>query len=91
MQKSLFFLFSFFSGHQIPKRRVTWGGKMLRLARQSTAGGGGEHPSNQSFAEQFTRKRKADRSCLMTLCEGEIKKKKNKHNVANNFEKVKTD
>lgn len=76
----------FFSGRQIPKRRMTWGGKMLRLARQSTAGGG-EHPSNQSFAEPFTRKRKADRSCLMTLCEGGGKNTV----LKNNFEKAKTD
>lgn len=61
----------------MPKRRMTWGGKMLRLARPSTAGG--EHPSNQSFAEPFNRKRKADRSCLMTLCEGK------KNCIANNF------
>ncbi|KAM9339637.1 LOW QUALITY PROTEIN: centromere-associated protein E [Symphorus nematophorus] len=52
--------------HKMPKRRVTWGGKMLRLARPSTCGGG---PSDLSFAESFTRKRKADRSCLMELGE----------------------
>ncbi|XP_035534959.1 centromere-associated protein E [Morone saxatilis] len=49
---------------RMPKRRVTWGGKMLRLARQSGCG-----PSDLSFAESFTRKRKADRSCLMELGE----------------------
>ncbi|XP_051265824.1 centromere-associated protein E isoform X5 [Dicentrarchus labrax] len=49
---------------RMPKRRVTWGGKMLRLARQSGCG-----PSDLSFAESFTRKRKADHSCLMELGE----------------------
>ncbi|XP_040921131.1 centromere-associated protein E isoform X3 [Toxotes jaculatrix] len=51
---------------KMPKRRVTWGGKMLRLARPSACDGGS---SDLSFAESFTRKRKADRSCLMELCE----------------------
>ncbi|XP_047194004.1 centromere-associated protein E isoform X7 [Hippoglossus stenolepis] len=50
---------------KMPKRRVTWGGKMLRLATSSACGGS----SNLSFAEAFTRKRKADRSCLMELTE----------------------
>ncbi|XP_069371191.1 centromere-associated protein E isoform X2 [Paralichthys olivaceus] len=50
---------------KMPKRRVTWGGKMLRLATSSACG----DSSNLSFAESFTRKRKADRSCLMELTE----------------------
>ncbi|XP_039980623.1 centromere-associated protein E isoform X5 [Xiphias gladius] len=51
---------------KMPKRRVTWGGKMLRLARPSACDGGS---SDLSFADPFTRKRKADRSCLMELGE----------------------
>ncbi|XP_054613536.1 centromere-associated protein E isoform X3 [Dunckerocampus dactyliophorus] len=51
---------------RLPKRRVTWGGKMMRLAAQSTCE---SSPSNRSFAESATRKRKADRSCLMDLVE----------------------
>ncbi|KAM7367519.1 hypothetical protein PAMP_013810 [Pampus punctatissimus] len=51
---------------RMPKRRVTWGGKMLRLARLSACEDG---TSDLSFAESFTRKRKADRSCLMELAE----------------------
>ncbi|XP_023132106.2 centromere-associated protein E isoform X2 [Amphiprion ocellaris] len=51
---------------KIRKRRVTWGGKMLRLARPSTCG---DESSNLSFAEPWARKRKADRSCLMELGE----------------------
>ncbi|KAM9840829.1 centromere-associated protein E [Aulostomus maculatus] len=51
---------------RMPKRRVTWGGKMLRLARPSNCEGS---PSNHSFAESVTRKRKAERSCLMELME----------------------
>ncbi|XP_071334455.1 centromere-associated protein E isoform X8 [Trachinotus anak] len=51
---------------KMPKRRVTWGGKMLRLAHPSGCDSG---PSDLSFAESFTRKRKADRSCLMELGE----------------------
>lgn len=39
---------------------------MLRLARLSDEDGS----SDLSFAESFSRKRKADRSCLMELCEG---------------------
>ncbi|XP_060947618.1 LOW QUALITY PROTEIN: centromere-associated protein E-like [Limanda limanda] len=50
---------------RMPKRRVTWGGKMLRLAPSSACGGS----SNLSFAETFTLKRKADRSYLMGLTE----------------------
>lgn len=45
-----------------PKRRVTWGGKMLRLARGGSC--------DLSLAEPFSRKKKADRSCLMELAEG---------------------
>lgn len=40
---------------------------MLRLARPSACG---DESSDLSFAESFTRKRKADRSCLMELGEG---------------------
>ncbi|XP_031721901.1 centromere-associated protein E isoform X3 [Anarrhichthys ocellatus] len=49
-----------------PKRRVTWGGKMLRLAPPSACD---EGPSDLSFAESFTHQRKAGRSCLTDLCE----------------------
>ncbi|XP_070844021.1 centromere-associated protein E [Chaetodon trifascialis] len=51
---------------KMPKRRVTWGGKMLRFARPSTCVSGS---SDLSFAESCTLKRKADRSCLMELGE----------------------
>ncbi|XP_076613156.1 centromere-associated protein E [Chaetodon auriga] len=51
---------------KMPKRRVTWGGKMLRFARPSTCVSGS---SDLSFAESGTLKRKADRSCLMELGE----------------------
>eukprot|EP00064_Thunnus_orientalis_P011023 superscaffoldBa00001553_g11053 len=51
---------------RMPKRRVTWGGKMLRLARLSGCEGG---QSDLSFAGSFSQKRKADRSCLMELAE----------------------
>uniref|UniRef100_A0A8C9Y709 Centromere-associated protein E n=1 Tax=Sander lucioperca TaxID=283035 RepID=A0A8C9Y709_SANLU len=50
----------------MPKRRVTWGGKMLRLAPPSACDGGS---SALSFAESFNRKRKADRSCLTEIGE----------------------
>ncbi|KAK9531835.1 hypothetical protein VZT92_011237 [Zoarces viviparus] len=49
-----------------PKRRVTWGGKMLRLAPLSACD---EGPSDLSFAESFTHQRRAGRSCLTGLCE----------------------
>lgn len=55
---------------------------MLRLARLSACEGG---PSDLSFAESFTRKRKADHSCLMELAEGKeepIKQMKHMH-IAN--------
>ncbi|XP_036974713.1 centromere-associated protein E isoform X4 [Acanthopagrus latus] len=52
--------------HKMPKRRVTWGGKMIRLARPSVCGVGS---SDLSFADPLTRKRKADRSCLTELGE----------------------
>ncbi|XP_069561967.1 centromere-associated protein E isoform X5 [Brachyistius frenatus] len=42
---------------KMPKRRVTWGGKMLRLAHPSACDDGS---SDVSFAEPFSRKRKAD-------------------------------
>ncbi|XP_029984980.1 LOW QUALITY PROTEIN: centromere-associated protein E [Sphaeramia orbicularis] len=51
---------------RMPKRRVTWGGKMLRLTPESTCPGGS---SDLSFAESSTQKRKADRSCLLELAE----------------------
>ncbi|XP_026174621.1 centromere-associated protein E isoform X2 [Mastacembelus armatus] len=51
---------------KMPKRRVTWGGKMLRVGRSSACSDG---PSDLSFAEPFSRKRKADGSCLMDLTE----------------------
>ncbi|CAJ1077519.1 centromere-associated protein E isoform X5 [Xyrichtys novacula] len=51
---------------KMPKRRVTWGGKMLRLAHPSAFEGG---ISELSYAEPVGRKRKADRSCLSELCE----------------------
>ncbi|XP_030293943.1 centromere-associated protein E isoform X2 [Sparus aurata] len=50
--------------HKMPKRRVTWGGKMIRLARPSVCGS-----SDLSFADPVTRKRRADRSCLTELGE----------------------
>ncbi|KAI3364122.1 hypothetical protein L3Q82_010799, partial [Scortum barcoo] len=51
---------------KMPKRRVTWGGKMLRLVRPSACDGGS---SDLSFTESFSRKRKANSSCLMELGE----------------------
>ncbi|XP_074471799.1 uncharacterized protein LOC141756161 isoform X2 [Sebastes fasciatus] len=51
---------------KMPKRRETWGGKMIRLAPPSACDGGS---SDLSFAESCTRKRKADRSYLMELNE----------------------
>ncbi|XP_060908635.1 centromere-associated protein E isoform X3 [Labrus mixtus] len=47
-----------------PKRRVTWGGKMLRLAHPSAFEGG---MSELSFAEPFSGKRKAERSYLSEM------------------------
>lgn len=40
---------------------------MMRLARLPSCG---DESSDLSFAESFTRKRKADRSCLVELGEG---------------------
>ncbi|XP_032399570.1 centromere-associated protein E [Etheostoma spectabile] len=51
---------------KMPKRRVTWGGKMIRLGRPSACDGGS---SDLSFVESFNRKRKADRSCLTEIGE----------------------
>nr|XP_043905493.1 centromere-associated protein E isoform X2 [Solea senegalensis] len=51
---------------KMPKRRVTWGGKMVRLARPSLCGSGS---SDLSFADPFTLKRKAGHSCLMEMTE----------------------
>lgn len=53
---------------------------MLRLARPSA---GGDASSDLSFAESFTRKRKADRSCLMELGEGKKKSVKQMRNMKN--------
>ncbi|XP_047184405.1 centromere-associated protein E isoform X2 [Scophthalmus maximus] len=50
---------------KMPKRRVTWGGKLLRLAHPSACGAGS---SDLSFAET-SRKRKADCSCLTELAD----------------------
>ncbi|XP_071384535.1 centromere-associated protein E [Centroberyx affinis] len=55
-----------FPVQKMPKRRVTWGGKLLRLAQSSDCDQG---VSDLSFAEPLTRKRKADRSCLSELAE----------------------
>ncbi|XP_029353023.1 centromere-associated protein E isoform X3 [Echeneis naucrates] len=52
---------------KMPKRRMTWGGKLLRLAHPSNC----ESEPSDSFAESFTRKRKADPSCLMEMTEVE--------------------
>lgn len=49
---------------------------MMRLARPSTCGG---TPADLSFAETFSQKRKADRSCLMELTEGKEPIKHIKH------------
>ncbi|XP_061563499.1 centromere-associated protein E [Cololabis saira] len=54
--------------HRVPKRRVTWGGKMLRLAHPSACDDD-DSSSDHSFAESFQRKRKADRSYLVELNE----------------------
>uniref|UniRef100_A0A667XU91 Centromere-associated protein E n=1 Tax=Myripristis murdjan TaxID=586833 RepID=A0A667XU91_9TELE len=51
---------------KMPKRRVTWGGKLLRMAQASESDMG---LSDLSFAESVTRKRKAERSCLTELAE----------------------
>ncbi|KAM4633781.1 centromere-associated protein E [Polymixia lowei] len=51
---------------KMPKRRVTWGGKLLRLTQPSDCD---VNPSDLSFAEPFSRKRKADQSCLTELAE----------------------
>ncbi|XP_022620519.1 centromere-associated protein E [Seriola dumerili] len=53
---------------KMPKRRVTWGGKMLRLSNLPDSDGG---PSDLSFAGSFAQKRKADHSCLTELAEDE--------------------
>ncbi|TWW75195.1 E Centromere protein [Takifugu flavidus] len=50
---------------KLPKRRVTWGGPMLRLAQPPACGGSGD----LSFAEPFSKKWKPDRSCLSELGE----------------------
>ncbi|XP_061887601.1 centromere-associated protein E isoform X2 [Entelurus aequoreus] len=51
---------------KFPKRRVTWGGKMMCLAAPGTDEGS---PSNRSFAGYASRKRKSNRSCMMELTE----------------------
>ncbi|XP_077369748.1 centromere-associated protein E isoform X3 [Festucalex cinctus] len=47
---------------RLPKRRVTWGGKMLHLASE-------DRPSARNIADSFSLKRKADSSCVMELVE----------------------
>ncbi|XP_017280085.1 centromere-associated protein E isoform X2 [Kryptolebias marmoratus] len=54
---------------RMPKRRVTWGGKMLRLARHSA--GDDDGMSDLTFAEPFSRKGKAHNSCLTEIGEGD--------------------
>lgn len=52
----------------MPSRRVTWGGKMVKLGHPSGCVGSF---SDLSFAESFTQKRtQSDFSCLMELGEG---------------------
>ncbi|XP_061733136.1 centromere-associated protein E isoform X2 [Nerophis ophidion] len=51
---------------KVPKRRVTWGGKMMCLAAPDTDEGS---PSNRSFAGYASRKRKSNRPCMMELAE----------------------
>ncbi|XP_039455108.1 centromere-associated protein E isoform X5 [Oreochromis aureus] len=52
---------------KMPSRRVTWGGKMVKLAHPSAFVGSF---SDLSFAESFTQKRiRSDFSCLMELGE----------------------
>ncbi|CAL8312485.1 unnamed protein product [Lota lota] len=53
---------------KIPKRRVTWGGKLVRLPGTSEFDVG---QSNISFAEHSSRKRKADLSSMELLEEDE--------------------
>lgn len=48
---------------KLPKRRVTWGG---RLAQPPACGSSGD----LSFAEPFSKKWKPDHSCLTVLGEG---------------------
>ncbi|XP_030200947.1 centromere-associated protein E isoform X5 [Gadus morhua] len=53
---------------KIPKRRVTWGGKLVRLSGTTECDVG---QSDLSFAEHFSRKRKADSSSMELLEEDE--------------------
>ncbi|KAK0143731.1 Centromere-associated protein E [Merluccius polli] len=53
---------------KMPKRRVTWGGKLLRLAGTTECDVG---QSNLSFAEHFSRKKKAELSSMELLEEDE--------------------
>ncbi|KAJ3581204.1 hypothetical protein NHX12_016920, partial [Muraenolepis orangiensis] len=59
---------TFIPAKKMPKRRVTWGGKLLRFAG-ATEGDLGK--SDLSFAEQVSRKRKADLSSMELLEEEE--------------------
>ncbi|KAF7649917.1 hypothetical protein LDENG_00133800 [Lucifuga dentata] len=52
--------------HRMPKRRVTWGGKMLKLAQASACD---DFQSNLSFAESFAQRRKPDCSSMTVLAE----------------------
>lgn len=61
---------------KVPKRRVTWGGKMQQLSQRSTCE---DSPSNVSFAGPVMHKWKADRSCLVGLAEGESWPWSNQH------------
>ncbi|XP_059897316.1 centromere-associated protein E isoform X2 [Gadus macrocephalus] len=53
---------------KIPKRRVTWGGKLVRLSGTTECH---VDQSDLSFAEHFSRKRKADSSSMELLEEDE--------------------
>ncbi|XP_037101643.1 centromere-associated protein E [Syngnathus acus] len=53
---------------KVPKRRVTWGGKMLRLARPSPSE---DCLSDRSFAASVSRKRKIHSSSVMEQIEDE--------------------
>ncbi|KAM9828647.1 centromere-associated protein E isoform 2-T2 [Syngnathus typhle] len=56
------------SVQKVPKRRVTWGGKMLRLAQPSP---GEDCLSERSFAASVSRKRKLHSSSVMEQIEDE--------------------
>ncbi|XP_020570233.1 centromere-associated protein E isoform X4 [Oryzias latipes] len=54
--------------HKIPKRRVTWGGKMLRLSQPSASESA---MSDQSLAEPFSHRRKRKQQLLNDVNEDE--------------------